>query len=92
MEKRKKIQIMLDDLIQKKKRDAEMLVKRIQNSGHNREKLYKIYLYLLSTIKNNREMQIMAFGMIEAGGDTLCIMSAVEVLNSKEKGIKGEKP
>jgi len=92
MEKRTKIQIMLDDLIQKKKNEVQALVKGIQNSGYNRKKLYEVYFHLLSAIENNREMQIMAFGMIEAGGDTLCIMTAVKVLNSKEKGIKGEKP
>jgi predicted transcriptional regulator len=63
MEKRKKIQIMLDDLIQKKKNEVQALVKGIQNSGYNRKKLYEVYFHLLSAIKNNRESWWLAYLM-----------------------------
>jgi protein subunit release factor A len=80
MKKKSNIETALEALIQQKKKELELLVKGIQKFREQKEYLYKAYMLFLSPIKDNRERQIIAISMIEAGGDKGAIITAIELL------------
>lgn len=80
MEKKSNIEMALEVLIQQKKKELELLVKGIQKFREQKEYLYKAYMLFLSPIKDNRERQLIAISMIEAGGDKGAIITAIELL------------
>ena len=80
MKKKPNIETALEILIQQKKKELELLVKGIQKFREQKEYLYKAYMLFLSPIKDNRERQIIAISMIEAGGDKGAIITAIELL------------
>ena len=80
MKKKPNIETALELLIQKKKKQLQLLVKGIQTFREQKEYLYKAYMLFLSPIKDNRERQLIAISMIEAGGDKGAIITAIELL------------
>ncbi len=83
MEKKSNIEMALEVLIQQKKKELELLVKGIQKFKEQKEYLYKAYMLFLSPIQDNRERQLIAISMIEAGGDKGAIITAIELLAMK---------